>query len=284
MKQLGMASALFQSDNHGRFSPAAVTGTGLNIAWDGLMHRYLGDYGTPDTIYANNFPEPENAPKVLVCPADRAPKVNWMYYGNQISHGLGFGARTYNMNGCGVGWQLGYMTPLTGGKWVLPPATHGVGVFWYDSSITTVPPGTLCGYPDSVMQDPAGTMEFAETANGQNRCNETWLSCCVGPISPAANGSTDTTIQQFQLCGGASYATQPVQDPASGTAYNNGYPLYVAHGKRFNYTLHDGHVQALKIEQTIGRGGMGVAGIPKVGGGFYPSTAPLGMWTMTPGD
>jgi prepilin-type processing-associated H-X9-DG protein len=45
--------------------------------------------------------------------------------------------------------------------------------------------------------------------------------------------------------------------------------LYKAHNSRFNYLFHDGHVEALKMEQTIGTGTL---------------TTPKGMWTVASGD
>ena len=59
------------------------------------------------------------------------------------------------------------------------------------------------------------------------------------------------------------------QDPNSGTSEDQGALLYKAHKNRFNYAFNDGHVEALKIEQTIGSGTL---------------TAPKGMWTAQAGN
>jgi prepilin-type processing-associated H-X9-DG protein len=45
--------------------------------------------------------------------------------------------------------------------------------------------------------------------------------------------------------------------------------LYQAHWNRFNYLFHDGHVEALQYQQTIGTGTL---------------SSPKGMWTVVPGD
>jgi prepilin-type processing-associated H-X9-DG protein len=50
---------------------------------------------------------------------------------------------------------------------------------------------------------------------------------------------------------------------------DQGALLYAAHKKRFNYVFNDGHVEGLKIEQTIGTGTL---------------TVPKGMWTVAAGD
>jgi prepilin-type processing-associated H-X9-DG protein len=44
---------------------------------------------------------------------------------------------------------------------------------------------------------------------------------------------------------------------------------YGIHSRRFNYLFHDNHVQALRMEDTVGTGTM---------------TSPRGMWTHFPGD
>jgi prepilin-type processing-associated H-X9-DG protein len=51
--------------------------------------------------------------------------------------------------------------------------------------------------------------------------------------------------------------------------YSEGFLLYKAHGNRFNYAFCDGHVEALKLEQTLGTGTL---------------ANPKGMWTCVPGD
>jgi prepilin-type processing-associated H-X9-DG protein len=50
---------------------------------------------------------------------------------------------------------------------------------------------------------------------------------------------------------------------------NYGLHTYQYHGARFNYLFHDGHVSALKIEETLGTG---------------TTNAPKGMWTLQTGD
>ena len=45
--------------------------------------------------------------------------------------------------------------------------------------------------------------------------------------------------------------------------------LYQLHKNRFNYLMHDGHVESLKIQDTIGTGTL---------------AAPKGMWTVVGGD
>ena len=55
----------------------------------------------------------------------------------------------------------------------------------------------------------------------------------------------------------------------STSAKNFGNDQYGIHSKRFNYLFHDNHVQALKIEQTVGNGTL---------------DKPQGMWTIKAAD
>ena len=59
-----------------------------------------------------------------------------------------------------------------------------------------------------------------------------------------------------------------VQDPTTSNAANQGALIYKAHQNRFNYTFIDGHVEALKIEDTVGTGTV---------------YAPKGMWAAASG-
>jgi prepilin-type processing-associated H-X9-DG protein len=103
------------------------------------------------------------------------------------------------------------------------------------------------GYKTTVVGDPAGTILLVEEPNIQNVCGNIWPCVCNGP-----QGSGDL----YQL------------DP-SPDAKNFGNNQYGLHSKRFNYLFHDNHVQALKIEQTVGTGTL---------------ANPKGMWTVKIGD
>ena len=107
--------------------------------------------------------------------------------------------------------------------------------------------GDTKGYKVSVVKDPAGTILLVEQPNIQNVVGNAWPAFCNGPY-----GSGDL----YQL------------DPAP-DAKNFGNNQYGLHGKRFNYLFHDYHVQALKIEQTVGRGTL---------------SNPKGGWTVAMGD
>ncbi len=58
-------------------------------------------------------------------------------------------------------------------------------------------------------------------------------------------------------------------DPNTPNSHNYGNDEYGLHSRRFNYLFHDNHVEALKMEQTVGIGTL---------------QTPRGMWTVIPND
>jgi prepilin-type processing-associated H-X9-DG protein len=99
-----------------------------------------------------------------------------------------------------------------------------------------------------VVKDPASTFLLVEQPNIQNAVGNAWPAFCNGPY-----GAGDL----YQV------------DPNTTDAKNYGNDQYGIHGRRFNYLFHDNHVQALKIEQTVGIGTL---------------NNPRGYWTVAPGD
>jgi prepilin-type processing-associated H-X9-DG protein len=112
--------------------------------------------------------------------------------------------------------------------------------------------------------DPAGTIQLCENTHGQQQAGNQWTCACIGP-EPPGGGSGNNNDDPYQL-----RLPAVPQNPDSYTASENqGALVYKLHNSRFNYLFHDGHVSALKIEDTVGTGTV---------------TAPLGMWTVTRGD
>jgi len=110
------------------------------------------------------------------------------------------------------------------------------------------------------VKDPSGLILFAELASGQGCAGNEWPSICIGPY--ISDGGANGNLYQID-------SKAPAPNPGAGSGFNEGQQLYKRHSNRFNYLFTDNHAAALKIEQTIGGGTL---------------TAPLGMWTMTPGD
>ena len=247
-RQLGMGFNLFASDHDDRYPPAGygVSDT-RQLSWDSWIHRYIGG-NAPDSVLIDAMVPTIYAPKVLKCPADRLPTLESDPQWGWVTYGL---RRSYAMNSVGPNWQTDYQVPTGGQRYPLPDLNvtgrHGVGIYWSDSGINGLPDWDAKGYKTTVVTDPAGTILLVEEPNIQNVCGNIWPCISLGP-----RGSGDL------------YQVDPAPD-----AKNFGNDQYGLHGKRFNYLFHDNHVQALKIEQTVGTGTLDL---------------PRGMWTVKAGD
>jgi len=249
-KQLGLGITLFTLDHNDMFPPAAYGAGRGQLAWDTYIYPYLGGklsdadrmVGVVDLAYS---------PKIELCPADRGQKVSW------ITDNY-FGVRSYAMNGVGPGWQSEFQISSAIQTYPLPRVNRGVGVYWQDNGTPgyNLPDLEAKSYKSSVLKDAAGTILLVEQPNGQGAVGNVWPSISLGPVQ---NGSTLYQIDP----------TRPAQNPTASGGVNQGLVLYQAHGERFNYLFHDGHVQALRTTETIGTGTL---------------TASKGMWTIAPGD
>jgi len=248
LRQLGIGFELFATDHEERFPPAGYGVTdNSQLAWDSWIHRYIG--GTaPDSLLVTAITPTAYAPKIEKCPADRMPTLMSDPQWGWVNYGL---RRSYAMNSVGPNWSSDYQVSTARQSYPLPdltqPGRHGVGIYWSDGGLAGRPDWDAKGYKTAVLKDPAGTILMAEEPNIQNVVGNIWPCICNGP-----KGAGDL----YQL------------DPAP-DAKNFGNNQYGIHSRRFNYLFHDNHVQALKIEQTVGTGTL---------------DNPKGMWTVTAGD
>jgi prepilin-type N-terminal cleavage/methylation domain-containing protein/prepilin-type processing-associated H-X9-DG protein len=248
LKQLGVGITLFTMDRNDMFPPAAYGAANGQLSWDVYIYQYLGGRAAEADLN-QGIVDLAFAPKIVLCPADRGPKVWWIT--DTYS-----GMRSYSMNGAGTTWGTQYQIPTANQKYPLPAPSRGVGVYWRDAGL----PG---GRPDwdarsfktSVVRDPAGTILLVEQPNGQGAVGNEWPSISLGPQGSGA---------LYQLDPAA-----PAQDPTATSGVNQGAMTYKSHGQRFNYLFHDGHIQSLRTTETIGTGTL---------------TASRGMWTVAPGD
>jgi prepilin-type N-terminal cleavage/methylation domain-containing protein/prepilin-type processing-associated H-X9-DG protein len=237
MKQIGLGFNLFIGEHDDRFPPAAYS-TGpyqYQLTWDDYLNRFIGGSDSDADLMLGA--SSAGIPKILKCPADRIEiTIAWAAFGQR---------RTYSMNGAD-------QIAIGGNGSVTLPAkpTHGLGVYLYKSD-GALPPWDPPGYKSNFVTDPAGTILLAEQPEGGNIAGNDYPSFCMGPTGPANAG--DQTPYQIVTGGSQTYG-------------NSAYGL---HSHRFNYLFHDGHVEALKIEQTVGTGTL---------------TAPKGMWTVVSGD
>ena len=237
MKQLGLGFSLFNGDRDDKFPPAAYS-TGAyqyQLTWDDYLNRYIGGSDPDDDLLLGI--SSGGIPKIIRCPADRIEiTISYATYGQR---------RTYSMNGddqIAISSKFGATLPAK--------PNHGVGVY-FNTSDGSMPPWEPPGYKNSIVADPAGTTLLVEQPEGGNIAGNDYPSFSRGPTGPATAG--DQTPYQIVTGGTQAYG-------------NSAYGL---HSRRFNYLFHDGHVEALKVEQTIGSGTL---------------AAPKGMWTVTAGD
>jgi prepilin-type N-terminal cleavage/methylation domain-containing protein/prepilin-type processing-associated H-X9-DG protein len=270
MRQIAVGMNLFPLDNNDRFCPAGWQNpnyTKVQLSWDSWINRYLGGSLQPNDMTKGTL-FVDWGPPVLLCPADRFPKNT----GFVMQNGQYVAApRSYAMNGSGQAWGDTGTTGYLNGSWQvddslrtypLPDLSHadsegqrmGVGIYWSDHD-GPIADWNAVGYKTSVVRDPSRNILMAENPQSQQCAGNIWTCCVLGPEN-LVSGNTS----QFQID-----PTKPqTGDPNTSGGYNQGMLLYKAHSYRFNYSYVDGHVQALKVEQTVGSGTL---------------QHPQGMWT-----
>jgi prepilin-type processing-associated H-X9-DG protein len=263
MRQCALGFPMFASDHNDMFPPAgwasgSDTGPNLEISWDSYLNQYIGGK-TPQADLDLGYLSAGDVPNILQCPADQFPKVSWV--GGTAPY---FALRSYAMIGVGPdqGADGEYQrNPANGLPSLDQPGALNVGIFWQNPNAAAPADWDAPGYKTGVVRDPAGTILLCENTSGQQCAGNIWTCICVGPeYGSGATASSD--LYQIDPSAGA-------QNPDSSGSVNQGSLLYKAHKNRFNYAFHDGHVEAHKIEETLGTGTL---------------TAPKGMWTLTPGD
>jgi len=241
LKQLGMGITLFADDNGDVFPVAGYQANSRQAAWDGYINAYIGGtISPPELMYG--VEDAEDMPPLLRCPSDIGADTGWV-----ANYPGVYGRRSYAMNAVGPNWSTEYQIPY---GTPLPPPDRGVGVYW-NAVNTALVDWSAPSYTSSVVLDSAGTILLVEEASGDNVADNVWPCISLGPQGTANAGN------------GEMYQQDPT-DPE-----NQGVALYKAHGMRFNYLFHDNHVEALRIEQTVGSGTLAM---------------PKGMWTLAPGD
>jgi prepilin-type N-terminal cleavage/methylation domain-containing protein/prepilin-type processing-associated H-X9-DG protein len=268
IRQLAVGMNLFPLDYNDRYCPAGWENPSfqtVQLSWDSWINRYIGGSAQPaDLQQALNFAD--SAPAILACPADRFTKIVWMG-GTQPDVAL----RSYAMNACGT--QYGgrntvdtspvgsYQVDDLGRTYKLPDLSmpdsmgvrHGVGIYWQDYT-SPIADWNALGYKTSVVRDPSRNILLCENTHGQQCAQNIWTCCCIGPVAP---GITQNELYQIN-------SNSPPQSPTAMNSQSQGMLQYLSHKYRFNYAFCDGHVQALKVEQTIGNGTL---------------AQPQGMWT-----
>ncbi|MGA2180885.1 MAG: prepilin-type N-terminal cleavage/methylation domain-containing protein [Verrucomicrobiota bacterium] len=283
MRQLDLGINLFVGDNSETFPAAGYQASAGVLTWDSWVYPYVGGSSGLSLIQAETgyyAVDPSDAQalncgiglKIMACPADNFQKVSWM----NASGNPQFSTRTYAMNSAGFTYgtdiQVNPDLPKKG-SYQLPdlyqPNRHGVGIYW-DASSETTPDWGARGYPVSVVRDPSGTILLCEQASSQGCMGNIWPCTCCGPQT--TDGSDGGWGNMYQI----DTATANFTSTQFGSGgYNQGNQLYAAQNYRFDYAFHDGHVETLKIQSTVGS----APGKP-----YMQLLSPLGMWTVIPGD
>jgi prepilin-type processing-associated H-X9-DG protein len=219
------------------------------VSWDSYINPYIGGHASQADLSAGGLLQGD-APQILTCPADQFPKCNWMGGTDPW-----FALRSYSMACAGPNWGTGWdVIPSQGLTSLTQPGTLSVGIFWWDPNNGPANWNPL-GYKSGVVRNPSGTILLCENTTGQQLAGNGWNPFCCGPKS-----ATPNALCQIDNSG--------PQDPNSSGGVNQGALIYKAHKNRFNYTFIDGHVEALKIEDTVGTGTVYV---------------PKGMWAAASG-
>ena len=253
MRQLGLGFPMFVNEHDDMLPPAgfasgSTTAPGSQISWDSYLDRYIGGCASYADL-SGGAVFVGTVPKILACPSDQFPKVNWIGGSNPW-----FALRSYSMVGVGPnqGANADYQRdPKNGLPNLNLPGKLSVGIFWQDTTATT-PNFDAPGYKSSVVRNPAGTILLCEQTSGQQCAGNIWTCICLGP---QASGS-----ELYQM----DTSAMP-QDPASPNSVDQGALLYRAQKNWFDYVFNDGHVEALQIQDTIGSGTL---------------NAPKGMWSI----
>jgi prepilin-type processing-associated H-X9-DG protein len=275
LKQLEVGMQLFTQDHGDMLPPAAHQGAIGQLSWDSWIYNYISG-GRSVTlsqarkgVYALNTNDAAAMGiglglPVVACPVDaQLPKINWMHVSGDPAQPLQFAPRTYATVCVGRNWAVDYQVDPQNGKYPLPDLNQanrfGVGIWWHSS--TGSPDWDAKGYKISVIKNPAGTLLLCEQASSQDTEGSIWPCFSFGPYS--SSGGSYSSLYQID-------ATAPTDSAhLFSENYSEGQLLYPAHGNRFNYLFHDGHVAPLRIEDTVGTGTL---------------SAPKGMWTVKPAD
>ncbi|HEY3762899.1 MAG TPA: prepilin-type N-terminal cleavage/methylation domain-containing protein [Verrucomicrobiae bacterium] len=266
MKQLALAFPMFADDHNQMFPPAGWangtdTNPGKQISWDSYINKYIGGNTSLADLAVGTLLVDE-VPNTLQCPFDIYPKVNWLGGFNAQSI---FAMRSYSMiavnqtQGTSGGWQR---APSKGLPSLTAAGSMNIGIYWQDPNSSDPANWDAQGYNTSVVRDPADTILLCENTHAQQCVGNIWTCICYGPQGSSSTQDLTQTVTNPQQ-------ENPYVTSVSQQAYNQGNFVYLAQDSRFNYAFHDGHVEPLRMEQTIGSGTL---------------TIPKGMWTINPGD
>ena len=245
---LGSAFTLFSNDSDDRFPPAAY-GTANGASSHGIPGSIVISPETaPDSSLLTGLCfDSQYCPKNRAMPRGSRARSQPCLGGLQPAPVLRHEQRSVWHKG--LEWQVS----TKGQTYPLPTAKHGIGIYWQDGGLPNGLPGLGCqgGTELPTIKRPRlGYLLLVEEPNFQNVVGNVWPSISLGPVG---TGPGDLTIRWI-----------PHRPHIITEATSTGL-----HSHRFNYLFHDNHVQALKMEQTVGIGTL---------------QSPRGMWTIQTDD
>jgi prepilin-type N-terminal cleavage/methylation domain-containing protein len=194
MKQLGLGFNLFTLDHNDMYPPTAYS-TGdyqYQLSWDDYIHRYIGG-SAPDADLivgiSGGIADRSTIPQILKCPADTIPiSISWATFGQR---------RTYAMNYAGPNFILSSASST------LPPATHGVGIYYNlrGSAAGSLPDWEPRGFKTSAVIDASGTLLLVEQPEGGNIAGNDWPSFSQGPTGPSNGAGLLVFWRSWRRCG-----------------------------------------------------------------------------------
>ena|ERR1700677_1619407 len=284
MKQVGTGIFTFSGDNNNMYPPSAYSTSGgsaaaIQISWDSLIYSYVGGgsgqspASMQNGVYANDAVAAQAlgfAPglKIMACPFDNFPKVNWMTTADNPSD-LNVAVRDYAMVSTGDQQYQGstglfQRDPINGLPGTSTSGFMGVGMYWEVSNGRESQAGNWNppGFSETVVRHPSGTLLLVEDSSSQGAEGNVWPCCCLGPFTTGAGAYGNL----YQIDTSAPQSAGAL----SGTGYSEGLLLYKAQQNRFNYIFHDGHAELLMFQQTTN--------------GTSATGTPGGMWSVNTAD
>jgi prepilin-type processing-associated H-X9-DG protein/prepilin-type N-terminal cleavage/methylation domain-containing protein len=254
LTQIGVAEAMYSSDNRDKLTFAAMRGlnTGGEWTYDDLLGDYMGATLTEAEKRANQAPEAKIG-LLFRCPADRAPLANWVTEGTRRS----FSMIGHNMSTKG---KENYV------RWRATPNDRtGVGLYWAHSirgpvsetfnTNDSVPPHRQSYVLSSYMLDPQNTLVATERISIENIAGHHSGSKIDSAAEHHAIG-TRSEVKSLDFKDQPSYTYDQPQEHHKGG---------------FNYLFADGHVEHLRPTATLGELNIDLS-------------KQTGMWTMDPRD
>lgn len=235
LTQIGVAQAMYSSDNQDKLTFAAMRGlnTGGELTYDDLLGDYMGAALSEEEKRANQAPETK-VNLLFRCPSDVAPLASWVTEGTRRSYALAGHSMSTEGKGVYSRWHA------------TPNDPSGIGLYWAHSingpvsktfnSEDTIPPHRQAYVMSSFMLDPQGTIMATERISVANVAGHHSGSKIDSPAQHHDIG-TIVGVKDFQY---QDLATYKYESPKA------------HHGGGFNYAFTDGHAEYLRPAQTLG--------------------------------